>query len=44
VPYNILVGNPERKRSLGRPKGRYRIILKRTFKIWVVSENMDWIN
>jgi hypothetical protein len=32
--YRILVGRPERRRLLGRPRLRWGIILKLVFKKW----------
>ena len=32
--YMVLVGKPERKRPLGRPWRRWRIILKWVFRKW----------
>jgi hypothetical protein len=32
--YRVLVGKPEGKRPLGRPRRRYGIILRRIFKKW----------
>jgi hypothetical protein len=33
--YRVLVGRPEGRRPLGRPRRRWRIILKWIFKKWV---------
>jgi hypothetical protein len=41
--YGVLVGKPEGKRSLGRPRRRWdRIILRWIFREWDVG-GMDWI-
>ena len=40
--YRILVGKPEGKRPLGRPRRRWRIILRWIFRKWDVGV-MDWI-
>jgi hypothetical protein len=37
-----LVGRSEGRRPLGRPRHRWRIILKRIFKKW--DGGMDWID
>jgi len=34
--YRVLVGKPEGKRPLGRPKHRWRIILRWIFRKWAV--------
>jgi hypothetical protein len=39
--YRILVGRPEGRRQLGRPRRRWGIILKWIFKTW--DGDMDWI-
>jgi hypothetical protein len=39
--YRILVGRPEGRRPLGRPRRRWGIILKWIFKKW--DGGMDWI-
>jgi hypothetical protein len=41
--YNILVGKPERRRSLGRPKRRWEDNIKMDLGI-IVFWNMDWID
>jgi hypothetical protein len=38
--HRILVGEPEGKRPLGRPRGRWEVILKRTFKKWDEEANV----
>jgi hypothetical protein len=38
----ILVGRPEKRRPLGRPRRRWRIILKWFFREW--DGGMDWID
>jgi transposase len=40
--YKVLVGKPERRRPLGRPQLRWRIILKWIFER--LYRGMDWIN
>ena len=40
--YRVLVGKPEGKTPLGRPKLRWKIILRWIFRKW--DENMDWID
>jgi hypothetical protein len=40
--YRVLVGKPERKRPLGRPRHRWGIILRWVFRKWDFV-NMDWI-
>ena len=41
--YRVLVGKPEGKRPLGRPRRRWgRIILRWIFRKWNVG-GMDWI-
>jgi len=40
--YRVLVGKPEGRRSLRRPRHRRRIILKWFFKKW--NGSMDWID
>jgi hypothetical protein len=47
--YRVLVGKPERKRPLERPRRRGRIILKRIFKKrewatdWIdMTQDRDW--
>jgi hypothetical protein len=44
-PYMILVGNPEGKRPLGRPKRRWRIILRWILERWdrVVWTGLIWL-
>jgi hypothetical protein len=32
--YRVLVGKPEGKRPLGRPRRRWRILLRCTFRKW----------
>jgi len=44
VAYRILVGNPRGKRPLGRPRLRWRIILKLIFKKWHLEGGTDWIH
>jgi hypothetical protein len=39
--YRILVGRPEGRRPLVRPRRNWRIILKWIFKMW--DGGMDWI-
>jgi hypothetical protein len=39
--YRILVGRPEGRRPLGRPRRRWRIILEWVFKKWD-GGGMDW--
>jgi len=39
--YRLLVGKPEGKRPLGRPRHRWGIILKWIFR--KLDEGMDWI-
>jgi hypothetical protein len=39
--YRILVGRPEGRRPFGRPRRRWRIILKLILKKW--DGGMDWI-
>jgi hypothetical protein len=36
--YRLLVGTPEEKRPLGRPRRRWRIILRWIFRKWDVGE------
>jgi hypothetical protein len=40
--YTFLVGKTERKKSLGKPRRRWDVILKRKFKMW--DSGMVWIN
>jgi hypothetical protein len=40
--FNVLVGNPEGKRPLGRPKRRWEDILRWIFRKW--NGGMDWID
>jgi len=40
--YRVLVGTPEGKRPLGRPRRRWGEILKLIFKKW--DEGIDWID
>jgi hypothetical protein len=35
--YRVLVGKPEGKRPLGRPRRRWELILRRIFRKWVVG-------
>jgi len=35
--YRVLVGKPEGKRPLGRPRRRWAIILRRIFRKWDVG-------
>jgi hypothetical protein len=35
--YRVMVGKPEEKRPLGRPRRRWRIILRRSFWKWNVG-------
>jgi len=37
-----VVGEHEGKRTLGRPRSRWEIILKRTLKKW--GEDLNWID
>jgi hypothetical protein len=37
VIYRVLVGKPERKRTLGRPSRRWGIILRWIFRKWDVG-------
>jgi hypothetical protein len=37
VVYRVLVGKPEGKRPLGRPRRRWRIMLRWIFKKWDVG-------
>jgi hypothetical protein len=39
--YRVLVGKPEGKRPLERPRRRWRIILRWVFRKW--DGGMDWI-
>jgi hypothetical protein len=40
--YRILVGKPEGKRPLGRPRRRWEAGIKANFKE-IGSENVDWV-
>jgi hypothetical protein len=42
--YGVLIGKPEVKRPLGRPRPRWRIILRRIFGKWDVRllTGMSW--
>jgi len=40
--YRVLVGNPEGKRLIGRPRSRWEDIIKMDFQE-VGCGNMDWI-
>jgi hypothetical protein len=40
--YRVLVGKLEEERSLGRPRRRWKVILKLIFEKW--GEDMDWID
>ena len=40
--YRVLVGKHEGKRPTGRPRRRWKVILKLIFRKWDV-EDMDWI-
>jgi hypothetical protein len=37
-PYNILVGEPEGKRPLGRPRRRWEVIIRMALR-----EDVDWM-
>jgi len=39
--YRVLVGKPDGKRALGRPRRRWRIILRRIFRSRVWGYGMD---
>jgi hypothetical protein len=43
--YRVLVGKPEGKKPLGRPKRRWRIILGWIFRKWVVGvcTGLGWL-
>ena len=42
--YRVLVGKPEGKRPLGRPRRRWWIILKWTFRKWEgVETGWSWL-
>jgi hypothetical protein len=43
--YRVLVGKPEGKRPLGRPRRRWRIILRWSFREWDVGvwTGMRWL-
>jgi hypothetical protein len=43
--HRFLVGKPEGKRPLGRPRRRWRIILRRIFRKWegVVRTRWSWL-
>jgi len=41
--YKILAGRPQGRRTLGIPRGRWRIILQWIFKKWIGVGGMDWI-
>ena len=41
--YRDLVGKPEGKRPLGKPKGRWKYNIKLDLQV-VVCEGMDWID
>jgi hypothetical protein len=43
--YRVLVGKPEGKRPLWRPRHRWRIILRRIFRKWGVEEwnALSWL-
>jgi hypothetical protein len=43
--YRVLVGNPEEKRPLGRPRHRWRIILRWIFRKLegVVGTGWNWL-
>jgi hypothetical protein len=40
--YSVLVGKPEERRALGRPRHRWKIILKLIFE--KLDGSMDWID
>jgi len=39
--YRVLVGKPEGKRPLGRPRSRWDIILRRIFRKWDGGHELD---
>jgi len=39
--YRVLVGRPEGRRPVGRPRRRWRIILKRFVRKWEGGMNLD---
>jgi hypothetical protein len=43
--YRVLVGKPEGKRPLGRPRCRWGIILRRIFRKWDVGvwTGLSWL-
>jgi len=43
--YRVLVGKPEGRRPLGRPRNRWRIILRWIFRKWewVVGTGWSWL-
>ena len=43
--HNVLVGKPEGKRPLGRPRHRWEVILKWILRKWerVVRTGWDWL-
>jgi len=41
--YKILVGKPEGKRPLGRPRGRWEGFIRMDLR-GIISENVDWIH
>ena len=41
--YKVLVGKPEEKRPLGRPRRRWRIILRWIFRKWEGLWGLDGV-
>jgi hypothetical protein len=41
--HKVLVGKPEGKKSLGRPRRKWRIILRWSFRKWRGSWGMDGV-
>jgi hypothetical protein len=39
--YRVLVGKPEGKRQLGRPKRRWKTVLKWIFRTWDRGHGLD---